>query len=102
MGNTLQELQAWYRRQCNGDWEHQYGIRVETLDNPGWEVVVDLVDTQLFSLAFKEISIERSEDDWIRCRVREGRYEGFGGPNNLEEIIRVFLMWASASSMSEM
>jgi hypothetical protein len=33
---TLTWLQAWYAEQCDGDWEHQFGVSVETLDNPGW------------------------------------------------------------------
>jgi hypothetical protein len=32
----LNELQVWYGAQCNGSWEHTYGIKIETLDNPGW------------------------------------------------------------------
>ena len=27
-------LQSWYQSQCDGDWEHEFGIRIETLDNP--------------------------------------------------------------------
>ena len=38
-------LQSWYEKQCNSDWEHNYGIKIETLDNPGWSITVDLVDT---------------------------------------------------------
>ena len=38
--------------------------------------------------------LDRSERDWIVCRLREGRFEGFGGPRNLEEILEVFLQWA--------
>ena len=38
MGNeaVFQRLQKWYKSQCNGDWEHSFGIKIETLDNPGW------------------------------------------------------------------
>jgi len=35
MQNLLQFLQEWYLEQCNGDWEHEFGIKIETLDNPG-------------------------------------------------------------------
>jgi hypothetical protein len=99
MTNPFQHLQNWYEQHCNGDWEHQYGVRIETLDNPGWEVSIDLADTSLLTCAFEEISIEREENDWVRCRVREGRYEGFGGPRNLEELVRVFLAWAEESEV---
>ena len=28
-------IEKWYANNCNGDWEHSYGITIETLDNPG-------------------------------------------------------------------
>lgn len=31
-------LSNWHKLNCNGDWEHTYGIKIETLDNPGWLV----------------------------------------------------------------
>ncbi|GHB54781.1 hypothetical protein GCM10010331_48120 [Streptomyces xanthochromogenes] len=34
--NVLDRLQSWYSAQCNGDWEHEWGIKIDTLDNPGW------------------------------------------------------------------
>ncbi|WP_203237204.1 Imm53 family immunity protein [Streptomyces gilvosporeus] len=36
--DPLSSLTAWYTSQCDGGWEHEYGIRIETLDNPGWSV----------------------------------------------------------------
>jgi hypothetical protein len=40
-------LQGWYAAHCNGDWEHQNGIEIGTLDNPGGTFQVDLQDTDL-------------------------------------------------------
>ncbi len=37
-GAALSRLQRWYSAQCDGDWEHGLGVRIETLDNPGWMV----------------------------------------------------------------
>ena len=39
--NALQSLQDWYLAQCNGDWEHTYGVSIGTLDNPGWTLDVE-------------------------------------------------------------
>ncbi len=36
--NTLTWIQKWYAKHCNGDWEHFYGVKIETVDNPGWSV----------------------------------------------------------------
>ena len=37
----LLRLQRWYVSRCDGEWEHGMGVRIETLDNPGWQVVID-------------------------------------------------------------
>jgi hypothetical protein len=39
--DNLTWLMRWYLAECNGDWEHSYGVRVETLDNPGWSLKID-------------------------------------------------------------
>lgn len=95
--NTLQELQQWYRLQCDGDWEHHYGVKVDTLDNPGWSVTVDLSGTELAGRPFAEVRRLEHETDWIHCQVRDGKFEGRGGPLMLDEILRVFLGWSAVS-----
>ncbi|WP_083448670.1 Imm53 family immunity protein [Actinoplanes rectilineatus] len=37
----------WYSEQCDGDWEHEFGIRLESLDNPGWNLRIDIGGTDL-------------------------------------------------------
>ena len=89
----LKDLQEWFAACCDGEWEHQHGIKLETLDNPGWSLEVDLREETFGGKVFEEIEISRSDTDWIRCRVRDGRFEGFGGPLNLEELVDIFLRW---------
>ena len=96
--NTLAKLPTWYESQCNGDWEHQYGIKIETLDNPGWIVSVDLAETGLEEKPFQEISKLEAERDWIKCHIIDGKFEGVGSPKMLDEIIRVFLEWVQTVS----
>lgn len=93
--NTLQELQKWYHSQCDSAWEHVYGVEIFTLDNPGWHVAVDLVNTDLAERPFTEVLRPEHETDWIDCRVRNGKWEGHGGPLMLEEIPKTFLAWAA-------
>ncbi len=33
--DTLNWIQSWYYENCDGDWEHSYGMRIDTVDNPG-------------------------------------------------------------------
>jgi|SRR5690606_9298286 len=91
---VLARLQRWYALMCNGDWEHTYGIFISNIDNPGWSLKVELIDTYLYEVAFEEMKVERSEDDWLICKVVSGTFQGFGGVRNLSEILTVFLDWA--------
>lgn len=96
--DELQRLQQWYRRQCNGDWEHSFGVVIDTLDNPGWHVSIDLIQTELEHKPFASISRGHSEDDadWIICKVEKSHFVASGGAGNLTELPGVFLSWAEA------
>jgi hypothetical protein len=92
--NTLVRLQNWYAAQCDGHWERQYGVKIDTLDNPGWALTVDLEGTALEEARWDGVSYERSENDWVACRLKDRRFYGDGGPGNLEELLTIFLDWA--------
>lgn len=55
--NSLKWIQDWYIKQCNEEWEHSYGIRIESLDNPGWALQISLLDTDLENGPFSRIEI---------------------------------------------
>ncbi len=95
--NTLQRVMTWYASNCNEDWEHSFGIKIDTLDNPGWRVQVDIVETDLERKPFDEVDIQRSTDDWVYCAVSEGVFNGAGGTVNLDELLKIFLNWAEHS-----
>jgi len=92
---ALADLQRWYSAQCDGDWEHAHGIKIGTLDNPGWSLVIELIDTGLADTPFDEVKVLEPEREWIHCRVQQHRFEGHGGPHMLGRIIRTFLEWAN-------
>jgi hypothetical protein len=94
--NSLNWLQDWYHSQCDGEWEHSYGIQIETLDNPGWIITIDLLETELEDCEFLEISAKRSDNDWINCLVKNGKFQGAGGSLNLLEILNVFKEWVES------
>jgi hypothetical protein len=91
----LENIQEWYAACCDGEWEHTYGVRIETLDNPGWAVDIDLTDTPLAGKPFESVNLERTENDWLNCQVSSGRFRGRGGPKNLDEILHIFRDWAA-------
>ena len=101
MHAELDELQRWYEAQCDGDWEHEYGVRIETLDNPGWSVEIDLAETDLEPRPFAELRDMAPERTWMVCRVSEGKFRGAGGAPMLGAILRVFLDWAREGQSGE-
>lgn len=93
--SVLSWLQQWYWNECNGDWEHSFGIQITTLDNPGWGVKVDLRETYLVDKPFLPISIERTKQNWVTCEIVDKQFVSYGGPGNLLEILEIFRGWAS-------
>ncbi|MGV9215016.1 immunity 53 family protein [Micromonospora sp. RB23] len=83
-------LQAWYATQCDGEWEHEYGIRIETLDNPGWSVRIDLGDTALSGMAYERQELRRSEHEWLMTWVEEDQFRTACGPLNLGDALHLF------------
>ncbi|MER8510715.1 immunity 53 family protein [Mesorhizobium sp. M0199] len=93
--SMLEWLEEWYQGQCNGDWEHQYGIKIDTIDNPGWEVSIDLHGTQLYGRKFTDVSFQYGDEiDWFFVTVKDGTFKGFGVARNLSKIIEQFKKFA--------
>lgn len=86
---NIELIQEWYKNQCNGDWEHEYGVKIETMDNPGWIVSIDLVDT--FLQGFEYQYSKKGEEDWIEL-VSDGKvFRGAGDFLKLDEILDKFI-----------
>ncbi|MEO5371597.1 MAG: immunity 53 family protein [Magnetococcus sp. DMHC-1] len=89
-----ERLVNWYKKECNDEWEHTYGVCIDTLDNPGWSLRVDLSETELVDVTFPPLKCNRSEDDWVHCYVIDEIFCGYGGVYNLDELITIFVDWA--------
>ena len=90
----IKELENWYSSNCNEDWEHQYGVTIETLDNPGWEVTIDLQGTKLEKVHFEEVKNVEPETEWVICKVEDKKFIGAGGSKELNNILKIFINWA--------
>lgn len=90
-GDAIALLQQWYASQCNGNWEHSYGVRIDTLDNPGWILTVDLDETVLSGISVHRDRIDRSDMDWAQHEVSGNKFIACGRQFNLEELIWRFL-----------
>lgn len=100
--SILQRLSNWYAEQCNGDWEHTWGIKIETLDNPGWEISIDLRETGLENAVFTPIhepGLEREPSaNFLFAKVEQGKFSAGCSTHRIEEVLAKFLDWAQANS----
>jgi len=101
---ALARLQRWYRSNCDGEWEHAHGIQIQTLDNPGWLVDIELVETPLENVPFERIEIGGTDDNfneegntigpWHECWRDDHAWHAGCDPESLERVLTIFLDWA--------
>jgi hypothetical protein len=92
--DAIARLERWYLSMCDGDWEHTYGLTIETLDNPGWIVSIEVKDTPLFDMPFDALRRDLAENDWIQCGVADGVWRGTCSVGRLVQLLEMFLAWA--------
>jgi len=102
--DNLDWLMNWYVRECNNDWEHSYGIKIETLDNPGWTIEIDLRETLLEGRPFEsrhgevagDLDEWREQGSWWAAEADGIRFKAACGPTDLSAIVGVFREWAES------
>jgi len=94
--SALDRLQGWFLAQCDMAWEQVNGVHIDSVDNPGWQVRIDLAGTRWAGRDFEICQHDRSEHDWLRCWVDGTQWLAAAGPSNLEEALEVFLAWVGA------
>ncbi len=86
--NSLKLMEEWYLNQCNEEWEHSFGVSIGTLDNPGWEIKVDLKNTKYFGIEKFEYEEKiNDKNEWISIKKESDKIVGFCGPKKLDEMI---------------
>ena len=69
MSGVIQWLQDWTKSQIDGDWEHELGISISMLDNPGWFLSADVSNYGDFLKETKPLGRD-NDVDWIDFEVR--------------------------------
>jgi hypothetical protein len=82
------------------EWEHGYGIRIDTLENPGWRLHLGLHGTKRQDAASPKAALTRSQDDWISYWVEKEEFQVACGPKNLSEAIDIFVGWFESDFQS--
>jgi hypothetical protein len=96
--DLLLQLEEWYSKHCDGDWEHSERIKLNTIDNPGWYLTINLEETELEGKYVRNTEIERGDKDWINYFTKNGKFVIAGGPKNLREMLSIFLTWAKTET----
>jgi hypothetical protein len=94
--NSLEWLQKWFYDNCNGDWEHNTNIKIFNLDNPGWSIYINLLDTPLENVTFDTFKDYQTEDKWIYCEVQNNMFKAACGPFQLIDVITIFRKWVES------
>ncbi|EMO23578.1 hypothetical protein LEP1GSC168_0880 [Leptospira santarosai str. HAI134] len=79
----------WYQFQCDGDWEHEYGIEINTNGDRGWQVKIEVNFTELDGVVINHTLIQQGLNDWYSF-PKDGLAEG--DPKKLS-IILEFGIW---------
>lgn len=104
MNDDLRWLTDWYLSQCDDDWEHGFGVSIDTLDNPGWTLKIDLTDTELEDCPFDTVQHGEPAEDleewrrtgsWWIVRVQDKMFDAVCGPLDLPAVIGIFRAWVT-------
>jgi hypothetical protein len=94
--DVLDWLARWYEAQCDGDWEHGFGPAINTIDNPGWSLKIDLIGTDCDGRVLERITHNyEHETDWWACWTEGNAFHGAGGPLHLRSLLEAFRDWAT-------
>ncbi|QDT02732.1 hypothetical protein K227x_11100 [Rubripirellula lacrimiformis] len=98
MPDSLDRLQQWYQSHCNGQWEHSNGVSIETLDNPGWSLRIDLSGTEYSGRKLDRIDngISSAKRTWTARWIENDQFCAAGGPSTLPSLIESFFEWADS------
>ena len=89
----LKWMQDWYGQHCDGDWEHAEHFIIQSTDDPGWLVSINLEETECEGKEFHSINIKNDKEDRYQCFLDKKKFIGKGGPKNLIEILTTFKSW---------
>ena len=91
--NGFSLLEKWYASQCDALWEHGSGIDIDTLDNPGWRLKINIRGTKAEGKKLELVKLDRTENDWIHRWADGLQFDAACGPLNLSEAIQLFVDW---------
>ena len=92
-GNSIEMLSwlnEWYVSQSHIPTLNKTLIKINTLENPGWNLKIDLKSIGLKLSDSIVHQMDRTKEDWYHCFIKDGIFYAPCGPFNLGEVIGIF------------
>jgi hypothetical protein len=89
MTNPHEWLQQFFQSNCDGEWEHYHGCRIQSMSDPGWLLRFDLTGTEHENKRLDELADPRAPIDWLKCKPVDGVFEAQCSPRRLAECIEI-------------
>ena len=103
--DDLEWLGTWYRKQCDGRWEHQKGLLLEPVagstqeSQESWRLRIDLRGTTAAGAGPRRMALyamptslqQARRGNWVRCSMNAQAFEGEGA--EVEQLVGVFRRW---------
>jgi len=86
----LDWIQEWFKDNCDGNWEHGEVIQITTIDNPGWEVEIDISNTSIATMNLEWILNEKSKEDWYGVKIMNQKFIATGDTGKLKFLLGLF------------
>lgn len=87
----LKWLEDWYAFNCDGDWEHSYGVTFIMKEHTGWSVAIN-VSNMIFSETNDSSKIICTpNNDNEQYQLNDGYFYGDTDSNNLSSLLDVFI-----------
>jgi len=86
----LEWIQDWFKENADGEWEKGDAIQITTLDNPGWDVEIDISKTSIANLEIKWVLNENGRQDWYGVKISNKRFRAAGDAGKLIFLLNLF------------
>lgn len=86
----LDWIQNWFKDNCDGDWEKGEAIHITSLDNPGWDVEIDISNTSIANINIKWILNENGPQDWYGVKIEDKKFNASGDSGKLKFLLSLF------------
>lgn len=101
MSEVISFLERWFEAHADGEWEHDEGITIESLDNPGWYLTISLLGTELEGVTRAKRAIDDGSPDWVHCWSDGCQFVVAAGPLGLTRALAEFRAFASGQAIAD-